>query len=233
AQHSPFIDANVRIDARFPFDAELQPLDPFVKLQADAGTLHLGRRSYAVPSAVASLSVSPDASSATLDNGEMWVGEQVFRLSGRFDGMPGDAPETGFGPYAMQLAVEAEKRIAETPAGLQRVDAALSGELDLAALRAVFDRITISGGEAQFAGIGVVGVTEGVSLSLAAGKTDITMVTRLWPDWVAPLAHDWVTEHISGAALSNLDLQLALPPERLAALQGDAALIDSDLSFKT
>ena len=233
SQNPPFIDANVRIDARFPFDAELQPLDPFVKLQADAGTLHLGRRSYAVPSAVASLSVSPDASSATLDNGEMWVGEQVFRLSGRFDGMPGDAPETGFGPYAMQLAVEAEKRTAETPAGLQRVDAALSGELDLAALRAVFDRITISGGEAQFAGIGVVGVTEGVSLSLAAGKTDITMVTRLWPDWVAPLAHDWVTEHISGAALSNLDLQLALPPERLAALQGDAALIDSDLSFKT
>ncbi|MCB1422706.1 MAG: hypothetical protein KDJ69_09610, partial [Nitratireductor sp.] len=233
ASNPPFIDANVRIDARFPFDAELQPLDPFVKLQADAGTLHLGKRSYAVPSAVVSLSVSPDASSATLDNGEIWVGEQVFRLSGRFDGLPGRTSESGFGPYAMRLDVEAEKRAAEQSAGLQRVEAELSGELDLAALRAVFDRIAISDGEAQFTGIGVAGSAEGISLSLATVKTGMAMVMRLWPDWVAPKAHDWVAEHVSGATLSNLDLQLALPPERLAALQGDAALIDSDLSFKT
>lgn len=230
---SPFINANVRIDARFPFDVEMKPLDPFLKLQANAGTLHLGKKSYAVPSAVASLSVSPDASSATLDNGEIWVGEQAFRLTGSFDGLPGDALGNGFGPYAMRLAVEAEKRGAETPAGLQRVDGELSGELDLAALRAVFDRITISGGAAQFTGIGVAGAEEGVSLSLATDKTDISMVMRLWPEWVAPKARDWIAGHVSRAALSNLDLQLALPPERLAALQKDAALIDSDLSFKT
>ena len=237
AGRPPFIDANLRVDARFPFDGELEPLDLFLKLQADSGTLHLGKRDYAMPSAVASLSVSPDASTAMLDNGEIWVGEQVFRFSGRFDGrieeLADRAGETAFGPYAMQLSLAAEKRGEETSPAQRHVDAQLSGEVDLAALRAVFDRIAIASGGAQFAGIGAAGVEEGISLSLASDKTDMATVIRLWPDWVAPNARDWVLEHVTRAGLSNLDLQLSLPPARLEALRDDAPLIDSDLSFRT
>ena len=233
ATGQPLISANLRFDARFPFDAALEPLDPFVKLQANSGTLDLNNRHYDMPSAVASLSVSPDADSAIVENSEIWVGGQVFRFSGRLDTSAENPAQTAFGPYAVTLALEAEKRGGDTPAAQQKVNARLSGGLDLSALRIAFDEIAIAGGGGQFSGSAVAGASEGVAISLTSPKTDIATVIRLWPEWAAPLARDWVSGHVPGAALSDLGFDLSLSPKRLAALGEGGALVKGDLSLKT
>lgn len=229
----PFVNANVRLDARLPFDAKLEPLDAFVKLQASSGTLHLGKKRYDMPSAVTSFSISPDASAITLENGDVRVGGQVFRFSGRFDALLKAGEEQAFGLYAMMLDVAAESLAGPQQSAPRTASAQLAGKVDIAGLHADFDRVVVTSGEAQFAGSAMAGREEGIALSLGSSETDVATVIGLWPDWVAPKARKWVREHVTAGGLSAFDLQLSLSPEKLAALKQGGAPDEGELSLST
>ncbi len=75
------LDAELRVDARFPFDADMQPLQPFVKLQTAAATLRLGpEQSRLISSAVFNLKMYPPEGLIEVQPSDIAIGAKRVQL---------------------------------------------------------------------------------------------------------------------------------------------------------
>ncbi len=215
------LDANVRLDARFPFDAGKQPLQPFLKLQMADGRLRIGSQdARQLHSSVINLKFSPDDGHIEMEPSELLFGETKLALSGSINAKDQQQGFEGPLSFAFDSAASPMQGTAETP----NVAFVSSGEIEQGTKTIRLSDLTAVAGSEKIVGNLEFGLGEGtpaISGSLSSDTLSVSHLLYLWPPMIAPNVQDWIGKNVKSGNLRDLKAKFAIPRKRLGNLSAN------------
>lgn len=228
------LDTVWRLDARFPYNAEGKPEQPFVKLQGEGGHLRVGRKTATpIELAIFNFRLFPERDRIELERSELRADGVKSVMTGAVRPVE---PAVGFaGPLEI---VTVGEEITGTPflPGEQPVKARLvaHGYWRGSERRLELDRIQIAADDALFAGTAdlvFTGKTPAITAAFASDRFPITAAKQLWPFFLAAKPRDWLIENAAGGEIADLSIDVAIAGDRLSEILRQKGFENSEFSL--
>ncbi len=214
--------SRLRADIRIPFDASMNPADPFVKVQADGGELRIGREQrIAVNFAVANLRADLVSRQLIMEQGDFSLGTLGFSATGKLALSAREGPAQ---PLPLELSLSGFK--SSDPQwngsnGLSNV--VLDGSFEAQERTLNIASLVVSDIEQnRLTGTGAVrfakDVAPVISVRVQSANLPVAMLQNAWPYNLSPPLRRWLRNQMSGGIIENLDTSFDLAAGRLAEL---------------
>lgn len=228
------VETSFRLDWRIPFDADMEPQQPYVKIQADPGKLRVGRRGEAdLQFALFNLRLYPQSDKIELERSELVAGDVRFLLTGEL--APTEATAGFGGPMSISLLAESirgnphyERDEPLTASavfeGIWTPDERTLA-LDVISLETQSGS-AVGGMTVQFTGRspGVYGTVSATELSASAAK-------QFWPFHIAVGARRWARRNLQEGTIRNLSADFSIAPGRMAEVADGGQLEPDELQL--
>lgn len=229
------LDLRLRADARIGFSSSLNPLEPFIKLQAEKGQLRIRKEHLVtIPNGVANFQINPQTNQIVLQRCEILIGDTQFVTNGIFE-----LPDNVLALDAFKFHLDFEKIANLNQSNdLQSIspNARFSGYYDLNNERLGLEQITIRNKKENLTGKLVFDFDElspKITGRLTSNLITSKLVKLLWPFDLGPKARNWFRANVFGAEFTNLVADFAIPKARLTKVEKGGQFNKGELTFKT
>jgi len=214
-QNAMGLESALRVDARIPFDADLQPLSSVLKVQAAQGKLQLApNSSMALGYGILNLEIDPETRSAIIADSNLDVEGEQIAFNGSIISV--DPINAGDGLKTEIKAVLADNPLeASAPLGLS---ASITGLIKPALSTVILDMVRFDTAEGSLNGsvTAKFGQTSpAVSADFSSQDLSVRALQRIWPAPLAGFARQWVVANLHGGRLADFKLHADIPEGRI------------------
>ena len=215
------LNGQLRMDARVPFNANIQPMLPFVKIQTAGAKLRLGPiESRDIGSAVFNVQLNPNENRIELQPSDLSIGGKRFRLNANLQAMNADLGLAG--PLEFK-AVSLASKTSEVDGDWPNQTVNVSGQINPQKKRITLFDISAVTGEQAISGnmeIGFGTSSPSVIGSLSSALLSSDVLLEAWPFHIAPNIQNWIAQNINKGLMRDFSLKINVEEGRLKEVAG-------------
>jgi hypothetical protein len=218
------MESDLRIDVRLPFDSNLIPGNPVVKIQAERGELRMTPNVLAtIGFAIINLQIDPASRTVTVDNSRINLNGEEFSINGRIAPAQPISASSG-GDMEISAVAALEQKTGEASSGLGLVTR-IEGSFQPATSTVQLDKVVFDSPKGSI--IGKLNATFGkgspaIDANFSSAGFTVAALKRIWPLPIAVLPRRWIMENLDSGEFSDLSIAARIPAGRIAEVDAGA-----------